>query len=110
VRLAPDSGFHFVLEPFIEQVVQVDVGGSTLNFVFGDLLIIAFCKEEGDRRRCGNNGKAEAVFARAFPKSWRKSSKKKSLKVLCSKKKKAPGCCLEPKTRVINRLCSGANQ
>jgi len=21
--------------------------GSTLNFVFGDLLIIAFCKEEG---------------------------------------------------------------
>jgi hypothetical protein len=84
--------------------------GSTLNFVFGDLLIIAFCKEEGHRRRCGNNGKAEAVFARAFPKSWRKSSKKKSLKVLCFKKKKAPGCCLEPKTRVINRLCSGANQ
>src|ERR1035438_10136423 len=83
--------------------------GSTLNFVFGDLLIIAFCKEEGHRRRCGNNGKAEEVFARAFPKSWRKSSKKKSLKVLCSKKKKAPGCCLEPKTRVINRLCSGAN-
>jgi hypothetical protein len=26
------------------------------------------------------------------------------------KRKKAPGCCLEPKTRVINRLCSGANQ
>jgi hypothetical protein len=25
-------------------------------------------------------------------------------------KKKAPGCPLEPKTRVINRLCSGANQ
>jgi hypothetical protein len=26
------------------------------------------------------------------------------------KKKKAPGCGLEPKTRVINRLGSGANQ
>jgi hypothetical protein len=25
-------------------------------------------------------------------------------------KEKAPGCRLEPKTRVINRLCSGANQ
>jgi hypothetical protein len=28
----------------------------------------------------------------------------------CLKKKKAPGWRLEPKTRVINRLYSGANQ
>jgi hypothetical protein len=30
--------------------------------------------------------------------------------VWCFKKKKAPGYRLEPKTRVINRLCLGANQ
>jgi len=33
-----------------------------------------------------------------------------SFSAVCCKKKKAPGCRLEPKTRVINRLCSGANQ
>ena len=107
--------------------------GSNLNFVFGGLLVIAFSKEEGRRRRCGNGGKAGAVFAKAFPnslwKSSRRSCRRRPLSIstagavstalsaarclfcaLGCKKKKAPGCSLEPKTRVINRLCSGENQ
>jgi len=101
--------------------------------VFGGLLVIAFSKEEGRRRRCGNGGKAGAVFAKAFSKQLVEIIKKKLPKAtfidfhscgrfhgafrhaffvlrLVLQKKKAPGCSLEPKTRVINRLGSGANQ
>jgi hypothetical protein len=107
--------------------------GSNLNFVFGGLLVICLLRKESRRRRCGNGGKAGAVFAKAFPNSLWESSKRSRRRpplsistavavstalsaarflfcALCCKKKKAPGCSLEPKTRVINRLCSGANQ
>jgi hypothetical protein len=108
--------------------------GSTLNFVFGGLLIIAFCKEEGRRRRCGNGGKAGAVLRRLlqtacgnhrkevaeghlyrFPQLWPFPQRFAPrgfplVQRFLFQKKKAPGCPLEPKTRVINRLCSGANQ
>ena len=107
--------------------------GGNLNFVFGGLLVIAFSKEEGRRRRCGNGGKARAVFAKAFPnrlwKSLRRSCRRRPLSIstavavstalssvrglfctLGCKRKKAPGCSLEPKSRVINRLSSGAHQ
>src|SRR6266481_10227797 len=50
--------------------------GSNLNFVFGGLLVIAFSTEEGRRRRCYNGGKAGAVFAKAFPNSLWKSSRR----------------------------------
>ena len=107
--------------------------GSNLNFVFGGLLVIAPSEEDSSRRRCGNGGKAGAVLAEAFPNSLWESSRRRCRRpplsistavavstapsaarflfcVWCFKKKKAPGCRLEPKTRVINRLCSGANQ
>ena len=86
------------------------------------------------RRRCGNCGKAGAGFGEGFSKqlvgiikkilpkasfidfhscgSFHSASRPGFLFfVFCfEEKKKAPGCSLEPKTRVINRLCSGANQ
>jgi hypothetical protein len=104
-----------------------------LNFVFGGLLVIASSEKDSGRRCCGNGGKAGAVFAQAFPNSLWESSRRSAEGHLSRfpqlwpfpqhvfarrflfgawylKKKKAPGCRLEPKTRVINGLYSGANQ
>ncbi len=101
--------------------------------MFGGLLVIVFSNEESRRRRCGNGGKVGAFFAKAFPNSLWKSSQKKLPKATvvdfhsCGgfhsafrralfvlrfglQKEEAPGYSLEPKTRVINQLCSGANQ
>ena len=50
--------------------------GSNLNFVFGGLLVIAPFEKDSSRRRCGNGGKAEAVFAKAFPNSLWESSRR----------------------------------
>src|ERR1700688_851800 len=62
---------------FISDIVRALMlrgnSGSTLNVVFGRLINIAFCKEEDCGRRCGNGGKAGAVFAKAFPNSSWKS-------------------------------------
>jgi hypothetical protein len=47
--------------------------GSTLNVVFGRLINYRLLQGGGRRRRCGNGGKAGAVFAKAFPNSSWKS-------------------------------------
>src|ERR1700719_4121147 len=64
--------------------------GSTLNFVFGGLLSIVFCKEEGRRRRCGNGGKAGAVFAKAFPPFPQRFAPCGFALVLCVSKRRRP--------------------
>ncbi len=109
--------------------------GSNLNFVFGGLLVIASSEKEWTAGGAvGTVVKPELVLAKAFPNSLWESSRRYCRRrplsistavavstalpasgflffVFCfEEKKKAPGCSLEPKTRVINRLCSGANQ
>jgi hypothetical protein len=110
-----------------------DPAGSNLNFVFGGLLVIASSEKDSRRRGCGNGGKAGAVFAKAFPNSlWessRRNRRRRPLSIstavavstalsaarvlfcaLCFRKKRPQVAAWSPKTRVINQLCSGANQ